>query len=101
MGNEVLYDRLRTWLDGKPKDNSASILRLSERDIHDLQMEVNIQNALNFSVIAFRNGQYYYGKDNVGRSTDQVLEFLLNAENHHIYDAIVSELDTKLKLAKV
>lgn len=101
MGAEVLYDRLRTWLDTKPKENSVAITRLNDRDLHELETEVNIQNALNFGVIPFRNGQYYYGKDNVGRSTDQVVEFLMNPENHHIYDAMLSELENKLKLAKV
>jgi hypothetical protein len=101
QGIEVLYDKLRSWLDIKPRDNAQAIVSMNDRDIHDLQTEVNIRNAMNFGVIAFRNGQYFYGNDPIGRTDDMVIEYLTTPDNHHVYDAVVTALETKMKLALV
>lgn len=100
QGVEVVYDRIRSWLDLKPKINSSIFNGFCLKDITELNDAVIIKDAIKFGVITYRNNQYSRGNNVLGRTEEDVLETLQAVDMRSEFESINSELNTKIKLAK-
>lgn len=81
MKPDTLYSMLSDFIeDKKSTDNPELFLKAFNLPVEDLQYKVTVETAIRKKIIKFKEGQYYRGGVNLGRTVIDVLENLKTPE---------------------
>lgn len=81
MSTDALYNMLSEFIDEKKApENVTAFIAATKKNVEDLQYKVTIDKAIKSKVIKFKEGQYYRGGVNLGKSLPEVMETLKSPE---------------------
>ena len=77
MKADTLYGMLSDFIeDKKGEDNAEKFLKAAELPLEDIQYKVTVETAIRKKILKFKEGQYYRGGVNFGRTVLEVLDNL-------------------------
>lgn len=81
MSPDTLYNMLSDFIDDvKRPENIDTFLRAVKLSVEELQYKITVETAIRKKIIKFKEGQYYRGGVNLGRSAVDVLSNLKQPE---------------------
>lgn len=96
MKPDTLYGMLADFIeDKKNTDNPELFLKAFSLPVEDLQYKVTVETAIRKKIIKFKEGQYYRGGVNLGRTVLDVLENLKTPEFANEFIQIHTEVNNE------
>lgn len=96
MKSDTLYGMLADYIEDKRNtDNPETFLKAFNLSVEDLTYKVTVETAIRKKIIKFREGQYYRGGVNLGRTVIEVLENLNTPEFANEFIQIHAEVNNE------
>lgn len=90
---DTLYEMLSIYIENKDLKNAERFLKAMLKPIEELRFKVNVDRAIKKKLVKFRDGFYYRGGTNLGKSIDDVYKNLSDPEFALEYQSIKEELE--------
>ncbi len=96
MKPDTLYGMLADYIEDKKNlDNPETFLKAISLPVEDLQYKVTVETAIRKKIVKFKEGQYYRGGVNLGRTVLDVLENLKTPEFANEFIQIHTEVNNE------